>query len=363
MKFNNTNNRKLRLAKNFKKPIIRMAHKTPLEIAIEERMKTYDQLLTAKTITQEFYDKYKFEVVREEVQKDQDRQKAVTANFSKDEIERQPWLKELLNQQDMWQRHYKTIKEDESAWEQKMKENFMAKATAGRLSPLQCIIGQGLLFFPDREEGRRHLLHLLFGLDPKDRLPAHNWFMLSTAGMGTAIDEGRKVKKMTVPLFPFSEHPLRELNAEILEAVDEGMEGGEPDDKQKLVRFLKDEDVLGVTKYYGGSNKQVLDANGQPTNLFVVMDDVEQACFQIVQAYQNGDRNLLSLIEALQKTVSSIKRGMNTRRQEVVVHHVHDTDRRWRGASRGRGRGGRGRGYRGGEVEEMSFSKNEEAPL
>lgn len=71
--------------------------------------------------------------------------------------------------------------------------------------------------------------------------------MLTTGGPGLAIEEGQKeVEKLTVPLFPWTEHPLRELNAKILSHVDTGITGGDTDeDEYPRAIFVPHAEVLG----------------------------------------------------------------------------------------------------------------------
>lgn len=230
------------------------------------------------------------------------------ARFSREEMERQPFLKELLNYQDLWKRHDEAVAADEVAWEENAKAIFMAKAKAGTLSPILSVVGQGLLFFADKDQGRRHLLELFFLQDEEKRMPAHNWFVLSQAAPGTSIQHGDKVKRLSVPLYPFDPqyHDLAEQNAKILEIAATGaLVGGAPkDDLEKVKHLFKMEckTLLG-----GAAPLQVMDKDGVPQPFFVNVQEIEDAVTAMFRECSSADQNLLHMIQQLHGELTKIR--------------------------------------------------------
>eukprot|EP00796_Vickermania_ingenoplastis_P000930 gene930-biopygen770 len=75
--------------------------------------------------------------------------------------------------------------------------------------------------------------------------------MLCTAGHGKAVKEGHKVDRLQVPMFPWSDHVLRELNTKMLDAVASvgSLEGGEYPltEAERLKKmFAREESVLRI---------------------------------------------------------------------------------------------------------------------
>lgn len=318
---------------------------------IKARLLPLEELRDNAVISDEEFNALKIELIKEVLHAHQEatKPKEATGEFTPEEIKRQPWLKELLNQRDLWKRHEVAYTQDPIAWEKDVTDSFLAKAAAGMLSPLLTIIGQYLLFAKDKQEGRRYLLELLFNQDPDARLKVHNWYVLETAPTGTAVAKGRKVEKLTVPLFPWTDTRLRELNAKIMDAID-SIEGGSGEDTLRKM-FISDEEVLRGSLYHGGGVKPVLDQQGNPTPYFIDTTDIEQACNNLSDAYQKGDKDLSVKITELNAALEKIKKTRSRRRHEVVYHHYGGR----------RNRGYRGRGYRGGEAEEIDHNepKNE----
>eukprot|EP00796_Vickermania_ingenoplastis_P005115 gene5115-biopygen10100 len=171
-----------------------------LKQTIAERMRRYDILLKDKVISEVSYATHKNRVVQEAVEaieaQNSTSPKPIDETFTPEEIKRMPWLKELLNQRDLWKRHSAAVHANIEDWETNVRRTYMAKATSKSLSPLLALIGQYLLFFRDNEEGRRRLLEILFLQDADSRLKIHNWFMLSTAGNGHDVRHGHKVETL-----------------------------------------------------------------------------------------------------------------------------------------------------------------------
>eukprot|EP00796_Vickermania_ingenoplastis_P006396 gene6396-biopygen4067 len=245
----------------------------------------------------------------------------------------------------------------------------MAKASNQSLSPLLALIGQYLLFFNDSEDGRRRLVEILFLQDADQRLKIHNWYMLCTAGHRKAVKEGHKVDRLQVPMFPWSDHVLRELNTKMLDAVASvgSLEGGEYPltEAERLKKmFAREESVLRIGApggLEGGADPlPVRDANGQPVNFYVDVQEIENACNAICEAYKKNDDRLYSYIQKLEAKVDDLKKRPAQQKVQHIHHYEAPYDeygepRRGRGGQRWRG--GRGGTYRGG-----SSNMDEEYP-
>eukprot|EP00796_Vickermania_ingenoplastis_P010629 gene10628-biopygen7590 len=271
-------------------------------------MAPFDALKTANDITQEQYNSIKLDVVKEEAAKISMNAKTTLQQtheqFSSEEIKRQPWLKELLNQRDLWRRHTAAVSADEKAWEEDVVATFLAKASGGQLSPLLTIIGQYLLFSADKEVGRRYLLEILFKQPASIRLKVHNWAVLETAPVGTALVMGPKVEHLPVPLFPWQDAKLKELNAKILDLADtcEGGSLAEDDELRKL--FAPEDKVLPGSLLSGGGIKHVLDPQGNQTGYVIDTTDIEEAFNGLKEALQCGDVNLLARFQEMERSFS-----------------------------------------------------------
>eukprot|EP00796_Vickermania_ingenoplastis_P012485 gene12485-biopygen9044 len=154
-------------------------------------------------------------------------------------------------------------------------------------------------------------------------------------------------------MFPWSDHVLRELNTKMLDAVSETeaqMEGGDfpyPSNEKLRSMFAPEGSVLrGVAVLEGGGGPlPVRDANGQPVNYYVDVQEIENACNAISHAYKSNDDRLYEHIQKLDAKVEELKR----RRPGVQkVQHVHHYEAPFdeygqprRGRTTTRGRGGR----------------------
>eukprot|EP00796_Vickermania_ingenoplastis_P007135 gene7135-biopygen4650 len=101
----------------------------------------------------------------------------------------------------MWKRHHEAVQSDAEAWEARVRDNYLARAKSGALSPLLTLIGEYLLFAVDKEIGRQHLLEILYMADPSARLAVHNWSILDSVD-GLVETHGPKVESLELPLFP-----------------------------------------------------------------------------------------------------------------------------------------------------------------
>lgn len=206
-------------------------------------MDLLDDALKAGLISQTHHEEEKRKFFDEEMQRMQkeemEKSKASSQSFLPEEIAREPFLKEILNQQDLWKRHEAAIAEDRQAWEKRVRDVFIEKSIAGELSPLLVLIGQYLIFSTDFEAGRRRLLEILF-LQPADqRIKIHNWLILASAPKGTNITFGRKVGELSFPLFPFGNSDLEQLNSMILDEPG-NLHGGNGVSKNISSLYLQD---------------------------------------------------------------------------------------------------------------------------
>eukprot|EP00796_Vickermania_ingenoplastis_P002608 gene2608-biopygen2098 len=110
-----------------------------LKVTIEQRMKPYDQLLASKILTEVAYAAHKNRVIQSAVEEyqaePQKTENVVQEIFTSEEIRRMPWIKELLNQQDLWKRHEAAVAANPEDWENNARQTYMAKASNQSLSP------------------------------------------------------------------------------------------------------------------------------------------------------------------------------------------------------------------------------------
>jgi len=226
-----------------------------------------------------------------------------------------------------------------------VRQAYLAKATAGTLSPLMALVGQYLLYTTDYLQGRRWLLNVLFLEDSNSRMKIHNWAVLNTAPKGTDIKEGRKIEHLQVPLFPWGDHKLRELNAKILDMAD-SMEGAGPADGRLAQFFIRDDDFLRGSVFSGAGQKPVIDSQGRPTDFFIDVTDIENACNSLFCEVTNkADRQTIEQqVNGLRSAINQLK-SSNSRRPPP--HYQRDyypqrSNGSWRSYKRG--------GFHGGEA-------------
>lgn len=335
--------------------------KNALQQAIAARMAPYTALQEAGEITEDDLKAIKLDMIKEEAGRftvlPSYECHGGNGRFSSDELKRQPWLKDMLNQRDLWKRHEAAVMSDPAAWESDVTNTFLAKAAAGSLSPLLTLIGQYLLFSTDKERGRRHLLEILYKQPASTRLKIHNWAVLTTAPVGTDLVLGEKVEHLSVPLFPWGDVRLQELNAKILDLVDACEGGSLTEDTQLRKMFTTDDQVLRGSLLSGGGVKPVLDPQGQPTGYVIDTQDIEDAFAGVKQVLQTGGENINGRIMELEQrfgeALQKLRNQRANRRHEVVLHHYPQNVYYSRG--RGAGRGGRGygrRNFRGGAADD-----------
>eukprot|EP00796_Vickermania_ingenoplastis_P008507 gene8507-biopygen5843 len=171
-------------------------------------------------------------------------------------------------------------------------------------------------------------------------------------------------------MFPWSDHVLRELNTKMLDAVASvgSLEGGEYPltEAERLKKmFAREESVLRIGapgSLEGGADPlPVRDANGQPVNFYVDVQEIENACNAICEAYKKNDDRLYSYIQKLEAKVDDLKKRRPAQQKVQHIHHYEAPYDEYGQPRRGRGgqrwRGGRGGTYRGG-----SSNMDEEYP-
>lgn len=257
---------------------------------LDSRMKIMEDLLNCGSITKEVYEEEKKTLLHEELQKMHEEElaksKASTQAFLPEEIAREPFLKDILSQEDLWRRHEAAIAEDCEAWEKRVRDTYIAKAKAGGLSPLLVLFGQYMMFASDLNAGRRRLLEILFLQAADQRMKIHNWLILGAAPKGTNIAFGRKVEGLSFPLFPFGQPDLEQLNSVILdEPNNHNIQGGNGPSNAITSMYLQDSQVL-----MGGSIPfPVLDNSGNATGCFVDLQPVHDAFKDLERSVRNKD--------------------------------------------------------------------------
>eukprot|EP00796_Vickermania_ingenoplastis_P010514 gene10514-biopygen7479 len=180
----------------------------------------FDTAATAGTISAEACQALKTDILKSAVEKAHKEALEVLHGKSSEEyttayVDRNPWVKDLQNARDTWQRHFTAIQRNAKQWEEKVRSAYMAKAKSGILSPLLALIGEYLLYSPDKEAGRQSLLEILYLQEPSKRLSIHNWHILDLVS-GATETHGPKVERLKMPLFPPGNAELEALNAKIL---------------------------------------------------------------------------------------------------------------------------------------------------
>eukprot|EP00796_Vickermania_ingenoplastis_P007328 gene7328-biopygen4914 len=129
--------------------------------------------------------------------------------------------------------------------------------------------------------------------------------------------------------------------------------------------FAREESVLRIGapgSLEGGADPlPVRDANGQPVNFYVDVQEIENACNAICEAYKKNDDRLYSYIQKLEAKVDDLKMRRPAQQKVQHIHHYEAPYDEYGQPRRGRGgqrwRGGRGGTYRGG-----SSNMDEEYP-
>ena len=106
-------------------------------------------------------------------------------------------------------------KNREAAWSS-LREAFTAKAKIGSLGHTENLVGQYLLYAPDREYGSYLLMSILLKAPSARRISVHNWLLAQDMNRSDVEAFGDAIQALTVPLFPLSA-PLASHNAAILE--------------------------------------------------------------------------------------------------------------------------------------------------
>eukprot|EP00796_Vickermania_ingenoplastis_P007127 gene7127-biopygen4388 len=111
----------------------------------EPQLKLWEQAIQAKVISEEEGNRRKGESLQaamEELNRKEELKKGKSSEeFTAAYIDRNPWVKELLNTRDMWKRHHEAVQSDAEAWEARVRDNYLARAKSGALSPLLTLIG------------------------------------------------------------------------------------------------------------------------------------------------------------------------------------------------------------------------------
>eukprot|EP00796_Vickermania_ingenoplastis_P009219 gene9219-biopygen5864 len=86
----------------------------------EPQLKLWEQAIQAKVISEEEGNRRKGESLQaamEELNRKEELKKGKSSEeFTAAYIDRNPWVKELLNTRDMWKRHHEAVQSDAEAW-------------------------------------------------------------------------------------------------------------------------------------------------------------------------------------------------------------------------------------------------------
>ena len=97
-----------------------------------------------------------------------------------------------------------------------LRSEFVSRAKAGLLGPLEAIVGQYCLFTTNSEYGCFLLAALLLRVPPEDRVTTHNWAIAQELPRATKEAYGTAIARLQVPLFPVLE-ALEAANTRLLQ--------------------------------------------------------------------------------------------------------------------------------------------------
>lgn len=116
--------------------------------------------------------------------------------FLQDEISRQPFLKKIINQKNLWISHCTGVEAEKDVLKKCVRNIFAANSKAARLSPLLVIIAHYLLYVNNWEVGRKPLLKLLYLQEAGNRLKIHNLLATDNLPEGTMMAHGEKIEQL-----------------------------------------------------------------------------------------------------------------------------------------------------------------------
>lgn len=281
---------------------------------IRPRLELLESIRGDNIMTEDRYEDEKAFIIREEMQRinkeEQEKDKLSAETFLPEEIAREPFLKEILNQQDFWKRHKATVAQDPEAWEKRVRDMFIAKSKAGGLSPLLVLIGHYLFFSSDYTESRRHLIEILFLQAADQRLKIHNWLVLGAAPKGTTLTFGKKIENLSFPLFPFGTPDLEQLNSMILdEPSSHFCVGGNSTCKSVHAMYQNDNQVL-----MGGSGPfPVVDGKRVESGYYGDMEPVHNAFAGLERSVKNHDGQETLHLSFVKKLLEEVSFSAKTR--------------------------------------------------
>jgi len=221
----------------------------------------WDELEKRGLISKAGAETEKIRIYREEQERLTHSEKAF---FSREEIERNPWMKDYLNFVAEQQRVVQAHEVNREEWMQEAARAYDAQTAAGTLSPLLSMLGKYLLYARDAESGLRDAIHLLFLQDPHLRLPHHNWRVLEEGDNSLLMLHGPKVMTLEVPLFPHVNPVHRERNTRILTRASIYSGGSRPQPREKFGDLFASEDTVLPSRYNEGHAHHIPEETTEP---------------------------------------------------------------------------------------------------
>lgn len=347
----------------FTLPALTDEEKDRIAIKVNEQVKPYEEMAERGMIPMDYVEQLRTEKTVEEIKRrfPETGKHAAVNSFTTEEINRQPWIKDLLNYRDARNRFHLAVKTDPEAWDKAAREAFVAKATAGTLSPIMAIVCQYLLYSNDAEFGRRSVINLFLFHDANTRLNMHNWEVLSSAPNNLEIIEGGKVASLKAPLYPYLDAQLTALNARLLST--DGLSGGSPLQLKGHTLFTDDSTVLGDT-ITGGSFAPIYDQEGNPVQAVTDLSDIERRLHQWSNDIASENADVKSKVDYLLRAITDLSNNYKSTRTGYATNNRYarapraEPPRR-RIADAGPRINRTGRTYRGGEADADDFSKND----
>lgn len=336
--------------------------KSLFEKRLNKRLTFLASIRDAGTISASEYNRRREKILDEEIEKieEEDTRKEdglFGLSYHPDELAREPFIKDLLRQKDLWKRHKAAIEADQEGWETAARETFISTCKANLASPLIVMLGEFLIMQEDKEDGRRKLIEILLLQDAEERTKIFNWLQLGKGPQGTEMIHGKKVEQLSFPLFSYKHSDLAQRNSQILSGTPaKNSHGGSTDETSVRGMYLEEGKVL-----LGGSIPfPVVDAQGTPSGYYVDMEPVHNAFIGLERSVRSHDGQETLHLSILKKLLASVSPSTNNQHRRYDFSHVGRGEKwspSYRPQTRGNFQNGR---YRGGEAS--SEPKNEYSP-
>lgn len=287
-----------------------------LRVRINSRIKILDALRDDQILTPESYEEMKKHAICEEIDrmhKEKQEVEKASAQFLPEEVAREPFLKEMLRQDDFWKRHKAAVQKDLEGWEKGVRDTFIAKCKSNLMSPILLMVCDLLIMSEDKEEGRRKVLEIFLMQDSEERVKMFNWLQLKKGPQGSELTHGKKVDSLSYPLFSFLDPDTAQRNSQILtELASKQCRGGNAENPSLRGMYMDEQKVL-----MGGAMPfPVVDSNGVESGYYVDMEPVHNAFIGLQKSVESHDGQESLHLSFIQKLLEKFSHSPSTRPQK-----------------------------------------------